>query len=149
VDIKELSKEIHARFDRVSTRLAALNKEREQLEAEHESLLKLALLYDNMKYDSITDEINVTEKILKEPRVRPQKGESQYDEPLEIIFKTAGTSLPINKIRQDLEDLTNKEITYKNVVAIIKQQIDKGHIERTGYGVYGWVNREEENECEE
>lgn len=145
MDIKEFTKEIHARFDRVSSRLAALNKEREQLEAEHESLLKLAMLYDNMAYDSITEERRVTEQILQ-PAVRvssPKKNKSQYDEPLEVIFTTASKPLALSEIHESLCELTEKEIQYKNMVAILNQQMRKGAVKRVGYGKYAWISKEE------
>jgi hypothetical protein len=148
VDIKELAKEIHARFDRVSSRLAALNKEREQLETEHDSLLKLVVLYDSIKYDSITEELRVTENILKPKitkKIYKNKGKSQYDEPLEVIMTSAAEPMTFGDIHRSLCELTGKTIHAKNMNQILYQQMNKGNVVRVAYGKYGW-RVEEDNE---
>jgi hypothetical protein len=150
MDFNELRKEIHDRFDRVSSRLAALNKEREQLETEHDSLIKLVMLYDSMPYDSITEERRVTECILKAPeRLEPvqrraykNKGRSQYDEPLEVIFTSVDEPMTLSEIHSNICSLTGKHINMKNMSAIMNQQIDKGNIKRIGYGKYAWGKEE-------
>jgi hypothetical protein len=150
-------KEIKMRLDQVNNRLIALEKEHLSLSTEQEHLQQLNELYEQLPYDSITEERRVTVAMLnsekpKKPEqpqytlaLKPpmQHGKSIYDEVMELIFTTMPNPISLVEFYKQMLSLAKADMTYKHADQILRQAVKRGKIRKVGHGMYNWIGCEE------